>query len=333
MKIPLRGLQLLSEASLRGAVKQRQTAAALMRIALGSLTIIFYALHLSQRNFLWGPGGVVSWPDNLALLAESRTYTLYQFFPSALGAGCLYWLGLAVSLMFAVGLFARFSSILFFLFTWSLYQRNWYAIDGGENLLIILAFYLMFADLSALSLDRMLFPKRRERSTQWLAGMLHNFAIIACLVQLSILYFESAFYKIQGHVWANGTALYYILRTDEFSLPGWTDLIWRSAALVTMGTYGTILFEMAHPFLLWHARVKWLVFAGAVCLHTGIGVLMGLPWFSLTMISAHAVLFDDAEYLALVQWVRRRTQSISPASREIGPIRDIWGTRPALTGE
>jgi len=274
VKIPLRGLQLLSEASLRGAVKQRQTAAALMRIALGSLTIIFYALHLSQRNFLWGPGGVVSWPDNLALLAESRTYTLYQFFPSALGAGCLYWLGLAVSLMFTVGLFARFSSILFFLFTWSLYQRNWYAIDGGENLLIILAFYLMFADLSALSLDRMLFPKRRERSTQ-------------------------------------------------FSLPGWTDLLWRSAALVTMGTYGTILFEMAHPFLLWHARVKWLVFAGAVCLHTGIGVLMGLPWFSLTMISAHAVLFDDAEYLALVQWVRRRTQSISPASREIGPIRDI----------
>jgi len=321
MKILLRGLQLLSEASLRSAVKQRQTGAALMRIALGSLTIIFYALHLKQRNFLWGPSGVVSWPDNLALLAQSRTYTLYQFFPSPLGAECLYWLGLVVSFMFTLGLFARFSSILFFLFTWSLYQRNWYAIDGGENLLIILAFYLMFADLSGLSLDRMLFPQRRERTTRWLAGMLHNFAVIACLVQLSILYFESAFYKIQGHVWANGTALYYVLRTNEFSLPGWTDLVWRSAALVTVGTYGTILFEMAHPFLLWHPRAKYLVFAGAVCLHTGIGVLMGLPWFSLTMISAHTVLFDDAEYLAVLRWVRSQIQSISSGSREIAVVR------------
>jgi hypothetical protein len=304
-----------------------------MRIAFGSLTTIFYALHLNQRHFLWGPGGVVSWPDNLTLLTQGRTCTLYQFFPSALGAECLYGLGLIVSVMFTLGLFARSSSVLFFLFTWSLYQRNWYAIDGGENLLIILAFYLMFADLSAFSLDGMLFPKRYGRASGWLAGMLHNFAVIACLIQLSVLYFESAFYKIQGHVWANGTALYYILRTNEFSLPGWSDLVWRSAALVTVGTYGTILFEIAHPFLLWHSRAKYLVFAGAVCLHTGIGVLMGLPWFSLTMISAHVVLFDDAEYLAVIKWVRRQIHSISERSREMGLIRDIWATRPAATGE
>jgi hypothetical protein len=136
--------------------------------------------------------------------------------------------------------------------------------------------------------------------------MLHNFALIACLLQLSILYFESAFYKIQGHVWASGTALYYILRTNEFSLPGWSDLIWRSAALVTVGTYGTILFEITHPFLLWHPKLKYIFFAGAFCLHSGIGVLMGIPWFSITMISAHAVLFDDAEYAAALHFIRER---------------------------
>lgn len=150
--------------------------------------------------------------------------------------------------------------------------------------------------------------------------MLHNFAVVACLMQLSILYFESAFYKIQGHVWANGAALYYILRTNEFALPGWGDLIWRSAALVSVGTYCTILFELAHPFLLWHARAKYLMFAGAVLLHTGIGVLMGIPWFSLTMISAHAVLFNDSEYLALVEWMRRRIHSLACVTQiESGP--------------
>ncbi len=102
MKIPLRWLQQLSQASLRCAARQRQIGTALMRIALGSLTIIFYALHLAQRHFLWGAGGVVAWQDNSTLLAQGRTFTLYQFLPSPLGAECLYWLGLAVSLMFAL---------------------------------------------------------------------------------------------------------------------------------------------------------------------------------------------------------------------------------------
>ena len=55
--------------------------------------------------------------------------------------------------MFTLGAFVRISSVLFFIFTWSLYQRNWYAIDGGENLLMILTIYLMFADLRFLSID------------------------------------------------------------------------------------------------------------------------------------------------------------------------------------
>jgi len=336
MRTLLRIHQLLSAGSLRSSVKYRQIGAALMRIAFGTLTAVLYGLHANQRYFLWGPASVVSRPDNLTLLAQARTWTLYRLFSSALGFEFVYWLGLIVSVMFALGLFTRFSSILFFLFTWSLYQRNLYAIDGGENLIIILAIYLMFADLSALSLDRILFAKNQERSTFWLFGMLHNFAVTACLVQLSILYFESAFYKIQGHVWSDGTALYYILRTNEFSLPGWSELIWRSAALVTLGTYATIMFEVVHPFLMWHRRLKYLMFAGAVCLHTGIGILMGLPYFSLTMISAHAVLFDDSKYLALVRWVRDRTQPIWPRARvspQSGLIRDVWGNRPALTSE
>lgn len=333
MNIILRGFEKLSAVSFRSTLEERRTGAALMRIAFGGLTVILYALHLHQRNLLWGPGSVVSWADNLTLLAQSRTWTIYQFFPSALGAECLYWLGLAISLMFALGLFTRVTSILFFLFTWWLYQRNWYAIDGGENLLIILAFYLMFADLSALSLDRTLFPRRKERSGAWLSGMLHNFAVTACLVQLSILYFESGFYKIQGHVWSNGTALYYILHTNEFSLPGWSEWVWRSAALVSIGTYATILFEVMHPFLLWHPRLKYLMFTGAVFLHTGIGILMGLPWFSLTMISAHAVLFKDAEYEALVQWARRVRQLLTPRWLATGLFRDVWESQPAVASE
>jgi hypothetical protein len=294
----------LSAGAHNASIGRRQLGMAAMRIVLGSVTALLYALHFSQRHFLWGGDGVLTHADSSAIVAAIRAWTLYSVLPSRLGAECLYWLGLAVSLMFAAGLFTRVTSIVFFVLTWSLYQRNPYALNGGNNLLLILAIYLIFADLSAVSLDRRLFGERRQGKFAWLSGMLHNFAVAACLLQLGVVYFEAGFYKIQGHTWSSGTAIYYILRSNEFALPGWGDYIWRSAALVTIGTYGTILFEIMHPFLMWDRRLKYLIFSGAVILHASIGLLMGLVWFSVTMIGVHAILFDDDEYIRFYNWLR-----------------------------
>jgi Vitamin K-dependent gamma-carboxylase len=305
----------LSAASRRLSTGRRQFGVAVMRIVLGSVMTVLYGLHFSQRHFLWGTDAVLTHADNSAILAARRTWSLYAVFPSAFGAECLYWLGLIVALMFAAGLFTRVTSILFFVFTWSLYLRNPYVLNGGDNLLVILGIYLIFADLGALSLDHGLVDKRHEGSFSWLSGMLHNFAVAACLLQLGIVYFEAGFYKIQGHVWSDGTAIYYILRSNGFALPGWGDYIWRSAGLVTICTYGTILFEITHAFLMWHRRLKYVIFGGAVLLHAGIGILMGLVWFSVTMIGAHAILFDDDEYIRLHNWLRAAWRQIAAAFR------------------
>lgn len=298
-------IESLSAASQAACVKQRLLGTAIVRIVIGSVTAILYGLHFGQRHFLWGVDSVLTPADSSAILAQSHAWTLYSIFPSAAGAECLYWLGLLVSLLFAAGLFTRVMPVLFFVFTWSLYQRNAYALDGGDNLLVIFAIYLIFTDLSAFSLDRRFFGVRGESRFSWLSGMLHNFAVTACLLQLAIVYFEAGFYKVQGHVWSSGTAIYYILRSSSYTLPGWSDFIWQSAAIVTLGTYGTILFEITHPFLMWHPKLKYLIFSGAVMLHASIGALMGLVWFSFTMIGVHAVLFEDAEYRRLWSFLRR----------------------------
>lgn len=307
-------INLLSVASRSLSTERRQFGVALVRIVLGGVTAVLYGLHFSQRHFLWGADAVLTHADSSAILASTHSWSLYSIFPSALGAECLYWSGLIVALMFAAGLFTRVTSILFFVLTWSVYQRNPYTLNGGDNLLVILSIYLIFADLGALSLDRRFFGVRKARLA-WLSAMLHNFALTACLLQLGILYFEAGFYKIQGHTWSSGTAIYYILRSNEFALPGWGDYIWRSAALVTIGTYGTILFEVMHAFLMWNRRLKYLIFGGAAFLHASIGVLMGLVWFSVTMIGAHAILFDDDEYVRLYQWSRAGSRKLAEAFR------------------
>ncbi len=296
--------------------RHRFIGMSLLRICFGFLTTVFYALHLHQRSFLWGPQAVVTNNDMHLLMAQTRAWSLYEYFPSSLGSETLYWLGLIVSICFAAGIYTRITSILFFVLTWSVYERNYYAIDGGENLLIILCLYLIFADLDAVSIDRaMRGAKPRRFLPDWFTAMVHNAALFACLFQVAILYFISAFFKVRGHVWVNGTALYYILRTDAFSLPGWSDRLILSALFVTVGTYATILFELAYPWLVWQHRYRYVITAGAVLLHTGIAVFMGLPWFSMAMISVHVLLFRDSEYLRLAAWCRRTAAMFLSAGR------------------
>lgn len=320
---------LLSTRSETLSLPRKQIAAGIVRIVLGSVTAVLYGLHFSQRHFLWGVDAVLSQPDAAAIMASTHSWTLYSWFSSAPGVEALYWSGLIVSLLLAVGLFPRITSVLFVVFTWSLYQRNPYALNGGDNLIVILAIYLMFADLSAFSLDRRIFGQRRASRWSWISGMLHNFALTACLLQIAIVYFEAGFYKIQGHVWSSGTAIYYILRSNAFALPGWGDIVWKSAALVTIGTYGTILFEIMHPFLMWHRKLKYLIFAGAVLLHASIGILMGLVWFAITMIGVHAILFDDEEFVRLHSYLslakRKLTRSPLIRSESVGPEAELPG--------
>jgi hypothetical protein len=302
---------LLTRMSVKSSVKRRRTGAAILRIVFGSVTAVLYALHFPEREFLWGVNGMLTPADNAPVLAQGHAWSLYALSASPFWPECLFWLGLLVSIAFAAGLFTRITSVLFFIFIWSIYQRDTYALDGGENLLVILAIYLIFADLSALSLDRRLFKDKGPRRFEWFSGMLHNFAVTACLLQLAIVYFEAGFYKAQGHVWISGTAIYYILRSNGYTLPGWSDVLWRSPALVTIGTYGSMLFEIMHPFLMWSRRLKYLVVAGAIVLHGSIGLLMGLVWFSFTMIGVHAILFTDEEFLALRDFALRSKQFLA----------------------
>lgn len=288
----------------KAGTKHRLIAPSVLRICLGTLTLIYYALHVAQRNLLWGPDAVVNWHDAHLILKQGDAWTLYQLLPSQAGFEFLFWTGFLVTIAYTVGFATRISSVLFVLMTFSLYQRNYYAIDGGENLLIIMAFYLCFTDLSAISLDRKL-GWAKPGGGSWFSGLMHNAAITACLAQLALLYFISDYFKIQGHVWANGTALYYILRTDEFSLPGWTDIVTHNEFLIVTGTYATIIFEAMYPWAIWHPKLKYVVLAGVVMLHGGIAIFMGLVWFSLTMLCVDALFFDDAEFIAIAKlWER-----------------------------
>jgi hypothetical protein len=287
-------------------IERRLIAVALIRIGFGALLCVYYTVHAFQREFVWGPRGVLSTPMIDAVVKLDHAYTLYALSDSELVFNLLYACGFLISVAFLLGWKSRVTSVLFFIFTWSLYQRNYFAIDGGDNVIFLISFFLMFADVGRrFSLD----ARAEARAgcpvaIPWWRAMLHNYAVLACLVQICILYLFSGLWKANSHMWLNGTAIYYILRVNEFQLPGISPLIYRSAALGVLSCYATIIFEMLLPFDVWKRSMRIWMLLGAIVLHLSIGIVMGLMYFSLAIIVADLIFLADDQYVHYGRLVR-----------------------------
>jgi predicted DCC family thiol-disulfide oxidoreductase YuxK len=109
-----------------------------------------------------------------------------------------------------------------------------------------------------------------------------------------------------GQLWQNGTALYYILRVDEFSWPAAAAAVYQNPYLVVLGTYGTVLFEIMFLPMLFNRWTRYLVIAAGVAFHAGIALFMGLVTFAWSMLSVYPLLVSDAEYRRVAQAARDR---------------------------
>ncbi|MFE5825994.1 HTTM domain-containing protein [Streptomyces erythrochromogenes] len=297
---------------------------ALARIILGGLGFYLYARDYMQRAYLWGPDGVWPW-QNFAAPDGQQGFSLYSVSRSSAWFEIVFHLGMIFALLFMLGWKTRVMNVLHYVFLWSLHQRNPVLLDGGDNVTVIVLVFFVFVDSgSKFSLDarRMGVKATIERNSFAfrIGSLLHNAGILAAVLQICTVYLVSGMYKVQGRKWQNGTALYYILRTNEFGWPGVNRFVYESATLVVVITYATVFFQLAFTFLLLNR--KWRVFAvaGGILMHLGIAVHMaGLINFSLTVVAVELVIMGDAHYRRLTCAFRRlagRRRTVEPAQAD-----------------
>lgn len=92
-----------------------------------------------------------------------------------------------------------------------------------------------------------------------------------------------------------------------------SDLLTVWGPLVVLMTWGSLLFQIAFPFLLFNRYTKIVALLGILSFHIAIGLLMGLPWFSLTMIAVDAIFIKDHTYRRLHGFVTPRPKKASAA--------------------
>ena len=124
----------------------------------------------------------------------------------------------------------------------------------------------------------------------------NSISILACILQVYIVYYFSGMYKAQGDLWFNGVSLYYILQVNEFTLPQIASLIYGNPFILTIGTISAIIIQIAFPFLILNNWARGITVIIMVMFHLGIMVMMGLFSFGLTMIFLDALILNDNYY-------------------------------------
>ncbi|MGW5279196.1 HTTM domain-containing protein [Streptomyces collinus] len=139
-----------------------------------------------------------------------------------------------------------------------------------------------------------------------IANVLHNGALCVIMAEACLIYATAGWYKIQGSRWQDGTAVYYPLHLDYFSpWPGLADLMSSSGTIMMIVAYGTVMVQVAFPFTLFNRRVKNVLLVLMMTEHAVIAVVLGLPFFSLAMITADAVFLPTSFLLLLGGLVTR----------------------------
>ncbi|MFI5687241.1 HTTM domain-containing protein [Streptomyces sp. NPDC051636] len=299
-------------------------ATSVLRIGYGLLYLIFLLREFPHRHEIWGPGS----PWTPALAAQLFDQTGWNSFlilsDSRAYFELCYVLALVTSALFMLGWRTRATSVLFAVVVTSFHARAIFMTDGGDNLVLLMALYLVLTACGRQwSLDA-----RRKRTRAARAGdapervrsvpaqqlraaritlttVVHNCGVFVIAAQVCFLYGSAGLYKVQGPFWGDGTALHYVLNLELFQpWPALSHFVDQYPIAMAATGYLTVLTQVAFPFVLF-GRLKYPVLTMLLGMHLGIAVLLGLPLFSGAMIVADAVFLPDRFYTFLPRLWRR----------------------------
>ena len=275
---------------------------AMCRILAGISIVGLLATNFGSRIALVGPASSWAWPSRdvsdfpiLGLVAgHSAAYVTVFYLATMLFAA-----------LFTLGWHTRVVGVLALIGHVALIEQNPLIGDQGDNVLRIGMIWLLLMHSSEVwSLDA-----RRRRGPilpLWFTNGLHNIALCGLAFQVVVIYIAAALFKLQGELWRDGTALYYPLQLPAYRpFPWLSDLLIGNSLILAVATYAAVGIQLLFPPMLLHRITRRIALTFVILLHVSIAVLLGLPWFSLSMVAYDAIFVSTTTYIALDRWVRR----------------------------
>ncbi|MEV2228225.1 HTTM domain-containing protein [Streptomyces phaeochromogenes] len=132
---------------------------AVIRIGFAGTWLLFLLREFPHREELYGPDGPWSWDLAQQLIASNHAFTALMWADGQVWFGIVYAFAVLASLLLMLGWRTRTMSVLFMAGVLSLQNRSIFMGDGGDNVIHLMAIYLVLTRCGQVwSLD-----ERRER--------------------------------------------------------------------------------------------------------------------------------------------------------------------------
>ena len=280
---------------------------ALLRIALGGLGAIS-VLTLTPVEGFWSTQGLAPVPGGglgiRRAIADSG-------FDLAVAWG-LFLASLLAFTAAALGYRTATSVVAAFAASVGMTYWNPLPLNGGHYVSAGLLFLLMWTGSGeVLSVDAWL----RRRSGDPGRGRVQPIWPLRLMrFQIAVIYLNSGLGKLYHPAWRDGSALHYVLHLNTFArFPQTLPPEWDWVA--TAGTYVTLVWEVAFPFLLFQRLTRRLALLLGVLLHLGMALTMEVGLFSWVMLAGYIAFLDPYAV------ARRFTNYFaSPPNRSSNPL-------------
>ena len=192
-------------------------------------------------------------------------------------------------LTFLITGFLRFlpklSSIMVYFFTVNLFLKGHLMFTGGEVLLNLILFYIMFIQNNNSPKFKFNWRINSNEITQFsfFQNLLNNTFFYMILIQVCTVYFFSSIYKLMDENWLSGEALMYISSIDVFSSGMNRFLFAENPNIALIFTYFSLAYQCLFPILVWVKKIKGFYLLIGILMHLGIAFGMGLFSFGIIM--------------------------------------------------
>ncbi len=185
-------------------------------------------------------------------------------------------------LLLLLGLFGKYPKIaalgVYFIFKTLCFKAP-EITNGGHHLLNMLLFFNVFLSES-------------KQHKNKLFNMLSNISVYACQIQIALMYFFSAWYKLQGTEWIQGNALYLLAKTEGYSTP-FFSYIFKIQWIAVIANYFALGYQAVFPFLVWFKKVKKGLLVLGIVFHVFILWMAGVADFAIFCIASYTIFLNQ----------------------------------------
>ena len=244
------------------------------RAVFGIILFAYLASRTLDLELFYSERGILPLAAIPEIIGNVTAYSLLGYFTSK-AMLWIFHITLLISLLtMAFGVFPKISAFIAAVLHVSFLHRNMTVAYGVDAISTYFLVYLCFAD----------------GTSHILSSVAFRFAQL----QVCIIYFYSGLMKLGGPRWWRGEAVWDVLINHQ--LARW-DFSWVASfpVLITLATYGTIVWEIYFPVLVWIKPVRRATLLGGLLLHLGIGVALNIPYFAAVMVSTYILFLEPGE--------------------------------------